>query len=103
MVDRPLNLLNQLHTKNFLGLKNKPHILIEAAELFSSNYGVWSKDALEKMGKYAKTGEFFNSVTVAYSINAENLSGSRIHLNKKGLREDHLPDGATSFYIRGIR
>jgi hypothetical protein len=31
-------------------------LLEEAAKLFSENYGVWDKQAPEKVGKFAKVG-----------------------------------------------
>ena len=42
-------------------------MLQEAAELFSKNYGVWGKQAVEFVGKFAKAGKFIhiNSVLLA--------------------------------------
>jgi hypothetical protein len=41
-------------------------VLEQASKLFSENYGVWSEQAAERMGKYAKAGRY--ACTAIYTI-----------------------------------
>jgi len=47
--------------ETFSGEDMNEDMLQQAADLFSSNYGVWGKGASEKMGKWAKAGMNINS------------------------------------------
>ncbi|KAH7405652.1 hypothetical protein DE146DRAFT_649355 [Phaeosphaeria sp. MPI-PUGE-AT-0046c] len=53
-------------------------LLQEAARLFSENYGVWDKQASEKVGKFAK-------------------AGAHIRLSKGKLRNEYLPSSISSY------
>ncbi|KAI1127346.1 hypothetical protein F5Y10DRAFT_242837 [Nemania abortiva] len=60
--------------ESFPGTEVTDHMLSEAAKLFSENYGVWGK--------------------------ASPLSGKRVSFNARRLREQCLPDGVATCYVR---
>jgi GNAT superfamily N-acetyltransferase len=71
-------------------------MLDEAAQLFSQNYGVWSKYAEEAMGKFAKAGRCSDSeIQMLYILIGD--SGSHVRLGKERLRKEYLPEGISSY------
>jgi len=44
-------------------------MLHKTAQLFSNNYGVWSKEATRILGPFARQGKCFETVYIASTLN----------------------------------